>query len=434
MLLVARPSRNDIAIELSVIIPAFNEAFRLPVALDALRHHVDATTTEIIVVDDGSSDGTADVARRAGDWAKHLVVMSHAENQGKGAAVRTGVGAARGDVIAFIDADNATDLAALGPMVAALGPNIGAVFGSRHAPGSVVTGAPAIRGLMGRVFNHVVKAAAGTKISDTQCGAKVFRAPAARLAFACSAVDGFAFDVEILRRLVAMDFGIVEYPVQWHYVPGTKIKLTTPLRMLRDIVRIRLSRDSGTPSFIDTAYVEPLAAVTDRLLADGLPAEGDPCRIALPFDGATDVEDVLAQQQVSASRSTVRTWPRTAAERMPGGQDWLVHADGELCTASYMPPRASLSRCCSQWRCSPSFGSRSGLSACCAGVGARGSDEDCCYGRRSYGRSRRCCSSLLVVRSPTLITTLSDTSLSHLSFSLVYGVLASGWRFWASEA
>ena len=282
-LLVARPSRNDVAIELSVIIPAFNEAYRLPVALDALRHHVDATTTEIIVVDDGSSDDTAGVARRTGDWAKHLVVIEHRVNKGKGAAVRTGVAAARGDVIAFIDADNATDLAALAPMVAALGPNVSAVFGSRHSPGASVAGAPAIRGLMGRVFNHVVRAAAGTTIRDTQCGAKVFHAPAARLAFAGTAVDGFAFDVEILRRLLAMGLGVVEYPVTWHYVHGTKIKLTTPVRMLRDIARIRLSRRSGAPAHLDTEYVSELGPLVDSLAVGVRPIEGAPCRIALPF-------------------------------------------------------------------------------------------------------------------------------------------------------
>lgn len=293
--LVARPTRNDVAIELTIIIPAYNEAYRLPVALDALRHNVDPTTTEVIIVDDGSSDETAQVARRTGDWAKHLVVLRHEQNQGKGAAVRTGVAAARGDVIAFIDADNATDLAALSPMIAALGPNVASVFGSRHAPGSSVTGAPAIRGVMGRLFNHVVQAAAGTSIRDTQCGAKVFQAPAARVVFADTAVDGFAFDVEILRRLLAMGLGVIEYPVTWHYVHGTKIKLTTPLRMLRDIARIRLSPASNSPRYIDTTYCVDLQPVTD-LLAPARVLEPDvPVRIVLPFGDEHGIEGILAE-------------------------------------------------------------------------------------------------------------------------------------------
>ena len=308
VLLVARPSGDDDAIELSIIIPAFNEAFRLPVALDALRHQVDPVTTEIIVVDDGSDDGTAGVAHRTGDWAKHLVVIEHPVNKGKGAAVRTGVAASRGDVIAFIDADNATDLDALAPMIAGLGPNVGAVFGSRHAPGSSVSGAPAIRGVMGRVFNHVVQAAAGTKIRDTQCGAKVFQAPAARLAFAGTAVDGFAFDIEILRRLLAMGLGVVEYPVTWHYVHGTKIRMFTPFRMLRDILRIRMSKKAGTPPHIDTTYTGELGLLVDGFWPGRPIAEGDACRIALPFGDPSGIEALLRSHGLPFRSGRSSSW------------------------------------------------------------------------------------------------------------------------------
>lgn len=308
-LLVARPSRHDVAIELSVVIPAYNEAFRLPVALDALRHHVDATATEVIVVDDGSSDGTAQVARRSADWAKHLIVIEHEINRGKGAAVRTGVGVARGEVIAFIDADNATDLRALRPMMAALGDNVSAVFGSRHAPGSSVSGAPAIRGLMGRLFNHVVQLAAGTSIRDTQCGAKVFDGPTARLVFAGAGVDGFAFDVEILRRLLALQLGVIEYPVTWHYVHGTKIKLTTPLRMLRDIAKVRIGGDRGLPAHIDGTYIEALGALTDPLTSGDKPTVGQPCRVALPFEPAHAYQEALGVRPRQAA-----TWDELARQ------------------------------------------------------------------------------------------------------------------------
>lgn len=294
--------------------PAYNEAFRLPVVLDALRHHVAAATTEIVIVDDGSSDATGDVARRAGDWVSHLVVLRHEVNRGKGAAVRTGVAAARGDVIAFVDADNATDLDALAPMVAALGPNVAAVFGSRHAPGSSVTGAPAIRGVMGRVFNHVVRVAAGTSIRDTQCGAKVFRGAAARAAFGPATVDGFAFDVEVLRRLLTMGLGVVEYPVDWHYVHGTKIRFSSPMRMLRDIARIRMARSSGPFLYIDCEWCEKLDVVADPLDVGQRIEAGRPTRILLPFgadpaDGTgAEVSRLLSPLGVPFAAGQSRTW------------------------------------------------------------------------------------------------------------------------------
>jgi hypothetical protein len=212
-------------------------------------------------------------------------------------------------VIAFIDADNATDLAALAPMIAALGPNVAAVFGSRHAPGSRVSGAPAIRGVMGRVFNHVVQAAAGTKIRDTQCGAKVFQAPAARLAFAGTTVDGFAFDIEILRRLLAMGLGVVEYPVTWHYVHGTKIRMLTPFRMLLDILRIRMSNKTRTPPHIDTTYTNELGSLVDRFWPEMGMAEGDACRIALPFGDQSGIEAILRERGLPSRPDRARSLP-----------------------------------------------------------------------------------------------------------------------------
>lgn len=301
MLLVARPRRSTSTPQLSVIIPAYNESFRLPVVLDALRHHVNHERTEIIVVDDGSTDGTAEVAQRAADWCNQLVVLAHVTNRGKGAAVRTGVAAAHGDAICFIDADNATDLAALAPMVAALGPDVGAVFGSRHARGSHVTGAPAIRGLMGRVFNHLVKIAAGTDIRDTQCGAKVFRAPVARVVFAQTRIDGFAFDVEILRRLLSLGVSVIEYPVTWHYVHGTKIRLTTPLRMMRDIARIRTSPPAPPPPHVEVAYDESIAHVADPFSPNTVPKVGEVVQVVLPHDDGSFLPD--------AKRRRADAWP-----------------------------------------------------------------------------------------------------------------------------
>lgn len=236
--------RSGVRPKLSIVIPALNEQYRLPVVIEALRVSVEADNTEVIVVDDGSTDDTNVVAKAALDWSPLARVIRHEKNLGKGAAVRTGVAAATGEIIGFLDADNATSLDTVNEMLPLvhqpLG-RVGAAFGSRHAQGAVVTGSPLIRGLMGRVFNHLVKIAAGTQIGDTQCGAKVFSSSAARLAFYGSTVDGFAFDVEILRRLIDLGFEVIEHPVDWHHVPGTKVQMLTPLHMFIDIARLRFS-------------------------------------------------------------------------------------------------------------------------------------------------------------------------------------------------
>lgn len=296
---------------MSIVVPALNEAYRLPAVIDSLKQHVDPLTTQIVIVDDGSTDDTSRLARRITEWAPHLLILRHETNRGKGAAVRTGVLASHGDIIGFVDADNATDLSALDAMAAAVTGGVGAVFGSRHVPGASVTGAPAIRGLMGLVFNHVVRVAAGTSIRDTQCGAKLFRGPAARVAFGSAILDGFAFDVEVLRLLLVMGFEVVEHPVRWHYVHGTKIKAMTPVTMLRDIARIRMSSSAPKMRYIDTTWSEDVASVADPLYAANGPRDGDPCRVLLPAREVAEVEaaaDKLRVSGLSVDVGQSRTW------------------------------------------------------------------------------------------------------------------------------
>lgn len=297
VLLVARPNTaegTEAVPELSIVVPAYNEADRLPGLLQDLATRVDPAATEIIVVDDGSTDGTADVAVRAGSWCPNLTTIAHPVNQGKGAAVRTGVAAASGAVIAFFDADNATDLGALEQMKTRFGPRVGAVVGSRHASGSVVVGAPPIRGVMGRVFNHLVRAVAGASISDTQCGAKMFRRAVGKVAFSSASVDGFAFDVEVLRRIEAMGMAVVEQPVHWTYVPGTKIKLTTPVKMVAEIIKLRARPGGIELTHVDGVYSADLAAVTEPL-GDRTGVVGEPCRVLIP-DGLDSAATSIAMQ------------------------------------------------------------------------------------------------------------------------------------------
>lgn len=269
--------------ELSLVVPAYNEAERLPLLLAAFLQHLDLDTTEIVVVDDGSTDGTKELAEGLHDYSSLAKVISHEQNMGKGAAVRTGVKHSSGKRIAFVDADNATDLSVMKQLCERLDSHqgIGAVFGSRHISGANVTGAPALRGVMGRVFNHVVRYAAGTSISDTQCGAKVFAAPAARLVFSMSSVDGFAFDVEVLRLLLNLGFEVQEHPVNWEYRPGTKVGFFTPFKMLRDIFEVRARTRLGDVPYVDTNYSEAVEAVADPLYG-GKCEPGERCRILAP--------------------------------------------------------------------------------------------------------------------------------------------------------
>ena len=229
-------SRPDV----SVIVPAFNESLRLtrslPLLLDALAN-IDA---ELVVVDDGSTDGTAEVASRALRSDPRATVLRMRSHRGKGEAVRTGVAHALGDAIVFMDADLATDLEELPKVVAELD-RYHVVVGSRAAAGAVTIGGSKVRAHMGRVFNHFARDVTGVSVADFQCGFKAFRAPAAKVLFHLSQLHGFAFDVEILMLADQIGYRIAELPVRWQAVPGGHVRPTrdAPL-MAADVLRTRI--------------------------------------------------------------------------------------------------------------------------------------------------------------------------------------------------
>lgn len=228
---------------LSIVIPAYNEAERLTSTLRALEAHPASVEAEIVVVDDGSSDRTAEVAHSILDGRPDAQVISLAENRGKGAAVRAGIGAATGSVIVYMDADLATDLAALEVVLATL-EDADVVVGSRAVPGAVVHDTTLSRAVMGRSFNRMIRILTRVDVHDTQCGFKAFRAEAAHLIFGISGVDGFAFDAEALLNARILGFRIREVPVEWTSVDGSSVRpvrdsVSAALDLLRVVVRAR---------------------------------------------------------------------------------------------------------------------------------------------------------------------------------------------------
>jgi dolichyl-phosphate beta-glucosyltransferase len=231
---------------LSLVIPAYNEADRLSSGLDRLMGQIDPDTTEILVVDDGSTDHTVEVARHSLASLPHHEVVSFTHNRGKGAAVRAGVARARGDVIAYVDADMATDPQDLKSLLEALHASDLSI-GSRAHEGSVVR-RDVHRRVMNRTFGTLVALMTKLPYMDTQCGFKAFRGPVAKLLFHGSRVDRFAFDVEVLDIAARLDLRLEEVAVHWTDVAGSHVRpVHDGLQMLGDVARFRLIRKRVPP-------------------------------------------------------------------------------------------------------------------------------------------------------------------------------------------
>ncbi len=225
---------------LSIVIPAYNEAERLPATLAQLASFLSGEdyAAEIVVVDDGSTDGTAAVVADAA--AAPPVQLIAAPHRGKGAAVRRGMLAARGQMRLMCDADLSMPAPEIPKLLAALAAGADVALATREGSGARLVGEPYLRHLMGRVFNLLVRLLAVPGLDDTQCGFKAFTAASAEALFRRSTIDGFGFDVEVLYLARKRGLRLVEVPIAWYYQPSSRVSpVRDTIRMVRDVLRVR---------------------------------------------------------------------------------------------------------------------------------------------------------------------------------------------------
>jgi glycosyltransferase involved in cell wall biosynthesis len=227
--------------QLSIVVPAYNEARRIGETLEILRAHVPALVPdcEIRVVDDGSEDQTAAIVEEAARQDSR-VVLQREPHRGKGATVKAGMLAATGDLRFMCDADLSMPIHELPRFLDAVPGRADIAIGSREGIGARRVGEPPYRHLLGRVFNRAVKGAALAGINDTQCGFKLFTAEAVELVFPRTTIEGWAFDVEVLYIARRRNLRVLELPIEWHYRDQSRVSaIRDPLRMLRDVLTIR---------------------------------------------------------------------------------------------------------------------------------------------------------------------------------------------------
>jgi glycosyltransferase involved in cell wall biosynthesis len=231
--------------QVTVVIPAYNEEDRLGTTLDQVLAHPRLQGAQLVVVDDGSTDGTIGVSLDRLRDRPDAHTLASPSNKGKGAAIRKGVAVARGHKILFMDADLATSLDAVEPLLDRLDA-ADVVIGSRRMVGSTVTGRSRHREVMHRAFSGPARQMTGVGVSDPQCGFKGFRAEIAPELFRASRLDGFSFDVELLLIARRLGLRVEEIPVRWTAVEGSKVRLLRdPLAMAADVARLRLRHRRG---------------------------------------------------------------------------------------------------------------------------------------------------------------------------------------------
>jgi len=300
------PARRDehrriysLPVEISIVIPAYNEADRIDEGFDRLRPVLDQIgpeRVEVIVVDDGSSDGTGRIAAVTYGALPHSLVVHQETNRGKGAAFRLGVSVARGASLVVCDADMAIDPVHLPEILNALQTSPLA-FGSR-ALDRPIRYDSLVRTQAGALFNHLVRRKIDTNSRDTQCGFKGFTLPAARVLAAIGLVEGFAYDVELYYLAAQLGLVVTPVSVRWDDVQGSSVHVSRDARtMWRDITSIPRTNYSTpivrVPSAVTLDDVDAVARST-RLQGVVLARGATDSLVVVPRSGALAAIEIAA--------------------------------------------------------------------------------------------------------------------------------------------
>jgi glycosyltransferase involved in cell wall biosynthesis len=237
------------ALTYTFVVPAYNESVRLRPTLDALLRHIQEQNwdAEILVVNDGSKDDTAQIVREYGKLHPQVLLVENPGNRGKGYSVRNGMLHARGDICLFTDADLSSPISEAQKLFDALDGGADIAIGSRWVRAELQTERqPLYRQAFGRIFNLALRLILGLRFADTQCGFKAFRRDAAQRIFPLQKIERWGFDPEILFLARSAGMRIDEVPVSWAHCEGTRLNpLRDGLRMFVEVLRIRWNAMTG---------------------------------------------------------------------------------------------------------------------------------------------------------------------------------------------
>jgi glycosyltransferase involved in cell wall biosynthesis len=278
--------------ELSIVVPAYNEAERIVPTLVSIAAVMSEITLdfEIVVSDDGSTDDTPQLVRELN--LRNVIILDPSVNAGKGAAVRAGVRAATGRQILFSDADMSTPMHEVVALRAELDAGADVAIGSRAADGAVEQSKSTLRRVFSWGWRRLTRVGLGLDIADTQCGFKLFTREAAHLLFGAGRIDGFSFDAELLFLAARYDLQVAEVPVEWFDAPGSKVRPgRVAVQFVRDLVKIRAAALVGR-------YPRNPCDVTDRRLRVAVVTAVPPSTVTLTEYGHHLVQQLAAKPEI----------------------------------------------------------------------------------------------------------------------------------------